>query len=129
VDLAVQAVTPMDKHGYFNFGPLNNFKKAVFEKAKIKVVEVIQDMPWCLGGYDECIHLSDVDYVIENTKDKMITIPPGGLGNGRTIAAHIAELIPKDGALPQIGIAAFPTRCFRFWRTAAPRTSGSTRRW
>ncbi len=34
VDIAVQIVTPMDKHGYFNFGPLCNFKKAVFHKAK-----------------------------------------------------------------------------------------------
>lgn len=75
VDIAVQTVTPMDKHGYFNFGPLCNFRKAVFERAKIIVVEVVEDMPWCYGGYGECIHISEVDYAIENKTDKIITIP------------------------------------------------------
>jgi len=114
VDIAVQTVTPMDRHGYFNFGPLCNFKKAVFDKAKIKVVEIIQDMPWCCGGYDECIHLSDVDYVIENTKDKMIAIPsPTATETDKKIAGLIADLIPKDGPCLQIGIGGLPDTVLR----------------
>ncbi|MBT8490281.1 MAG: hypothetical protein KJN62_04465, partial [Deltaproteobacteria bacterium] len=92
IDICVQGVTPMNKHGYFNFGPLNNYKKAVFEKSKIKVVEIIQDMPWCYGGYDDCIHLSDIDYVIENTTDNIITIPsPVADDTDKKIAGYIAE--------------------------------------
>ena len=114
VDVAVQTVTPMNRHGYFNFGPLCNFKKAVFDKAKVKVVEVIEDMPWCYGGYDECIHLSDVDYVIENTTDRMIAIPsPGASETDKVIAQYIADLIPKDGPCLQIGIGGLPDTVLR----------------
>jgi len=27
IDMCVQTVTPMNKHGYFNFGPLNNYTR------------------------------------------------------------------------------------------------------
>ena len=125
VDLAVQTVTPMDKHGYFNFGPLNNFKKAVFEKAKIRVVEVIEDMPWCYGGYDECIHISQVDRVIENKTDKIITIPSAPASDtDRAIAGHIAELIPKDGPCLQIGIGGLPDTVLRLLADSGARDIG-----
>ena len=114
VDIAVQTVTPMDKHGYFNFGPLCNFKKAVFQKAKTVIVEVIEDMPWCCGGYDECIHISDVDYIIENKTDGLIAIPaPQATETDRKIAGYIAEMIPKDGPTLQIGIGGLPDTVLR----------------
>ncbi|HOK07118.1 MAG TPA: acetyl-CoA hydrolase/transferase C-terminal domain-containing protein [Syntrophales bacterium] len=114
VDMAVQTVTPMNKHGYFNFGPLCNFKKAVFSKAKIKVVEVMEDMPWCYGGYDECIHISEVDWVIENKTDKLVTIPsPVATDTEKKIAEYIADMIPKDGPCIQIGIGGLPDTVLR----------------
>ncbi len=114
VDMAVQTVTPMDKHGYFNFGPLCNFKKAVFSKAKTKVVEVVEDMPWCYGGFDECIHISEVDWVIENKTDKLITIPSAVATDvEKKIAGYIADMIPKDGPCIQIGIGGLPDTVLR----------------
>ena len=114
VDIAVQTVTPMDKHGYFNFGPLCNFKKAVFAKAKTIVVEVVEDMPWCYGGYDECIHVSKVDYIIENKTDKLITIPsPVATEVEKKIAGYIADMIPKDGPCIQVGIGGLPDTVLR----------------
>ncbi len=125
VDIAVQTVTPMDKHGYFNFGPLCNFKKAVFEKAKIVVVEVVEDMPWCYGGYDECIHISEVDYVIENKTDKLITItPPAATETEKKIAEHIADMIPKDGPCIQIGIGGLPDMVLRLLADSGVRDIG-----
>jgi acyl-CoA hydrolase len=124
-DIAVQTVTPMDRHGYFNFGPLCNFKKAVFEKAKIKVVEIVQDMPWCYGGYDDCIHLSEVDYVIENTTDKTITIPSApATETDKQIAGYIAEMIPKDGPCLQIGIGGLPDAVLRLLADSGARDIG-----
>jgi len=70
-DITVLSVTPMDSKGYFNFGTNTTFSKALMEKAKIKVLEVNESMPWAYGGYDECIHISDVDYIIENSEDKI----------------------------------------------------------
>jgi len=114
IDICVQAVTPMDKHGYFNFGPLNNYKKAVFEKSKIKVVEIVEDMPWCYGGYDDCIHISDIDYVIENKTDKIITIPtPTADETDIKIAGYIADMIPKEGPTIQVGIGGLPDTVLR----------------
>jgi len=115
----------MDKHGYFNFGPLCNFKKAVFEKAKIVVVEVVEDMPWCYGGYDECIHISNVDYVIENKTDKLITItPPAATETEQKIAEYIAEMIPKDGPCIQIGIGGLPDTVLRLLADSGVRDIG-----
>ena len=125
MDIAVQTVTPMDKHGYFNFGPLCNFKKAVFEQAKIIVVEVVEDMPWCYGGYDECIHISEVDYVIENKTDKLITIPsPQPTDVEKKIAEYIAEMIPKDGPTIQIGIGGLPDTVLRLLADSGARDIG-----
>ena len=125
VDIAVQTVTPMDKHGYFNFGPLCNFKKAVFQKAKMVVVEVVEDMPWCCGGYDECIHISDVDYVIENKTDKLITIPsPVATEVEQKIAGYIADMIPKDGPTIQIGIGGLPDTVLRLLANSGARDIG-----
>jgi len=114
VDMAIITTTPMDKHGYFNFGLMNAFNRAILEKAKIKVVEVNESYPWCYGGYDECIHLSDVDYVIENKKDQIVAIPtPPSTDTDRKIAAIIADMIPKDGPCLQIGIGGLPDTILR----------------
>ena len=114
VDIAVQIVTPMDKHGYFNFGPLCISKRPCSARRRPVVVEVVEDMPWCYGGYDECIHLSDVDYVIENKTDKLITIPsPPANDTDKKIAGYIADMIPKDGPCLQIGIGGLPSMVLR----------------
>jgi acyl-CoA hydrolase len=114
VDMAVITTTPMDKHGYFNFGLQNTFTRATLEKAKIKVVEVNESMPWIYGGYDECIHISEVDYVLENKDDKIIAIPPPpATDTDRKIAEIIADMIPKDGPCLQIGIGGLPDTILR----------------
>ena len=44
-DVAMFQVTPMDKHGYFNFGLSASHVKAVCEMAKVVIVEVNENMP------------------------------------------------------------------------------------
>ena len=51
-DVAMFQVTPMDSHGYFNFGLSASHVRAVCEKAKVVIVEVNENMPRCLGGFD-----------------------------------------------------------------------------
>ena len=55
LDIAVFQVTPMDEHGYFNFGPSASHLGAVCEKAKKIIVEVNTNMPRCLGGMPNAI--------------------------------------------------------------------------
>ena len=49
-DVAMFQVAPMDKHGFFNFGPNASHMMAVCEAADVIIVEVNENMPRCLGG-------------------------------------------------------------------------------
>lgn len=119
-DIAVLSVTPMDSKGYFNFGTNTTFSKALMEKAKIKVLEVNESMPWAYGGYDECIHISDVDYIIENSEDKITeTTAKIPTERDKKIAENVAGLIPKNGPTLQIGIGTLPERCLEIINNVA----------
>jgi len=109
-DIAVVTVSAMNKHGYFNFGPNVSYTREVLRKAKIKVLEVNESMPWVYGGYDESVHLSEVDYVYDNKYgDKIVEIQnPSPSEIDKVIAGYIAELIPLDGPTMQIGISGLP---------------------
>jgi len=109
VDIAVFTTTSMDSHGFFNFGTDISFSKAAMEKAKIRVVEVNESKPWVPGGYDECVHISEVDYIIENAEDKIVEYPtPEPTKVDEQIAENVAELVPLDGPTLQVGIGALP---------------------
>ena len=49
-DVAIFQVAPMDRHGYFNFGPNASHMAACCETAKTVIVEVNENMPVCYGG-------------------------------------------------------------------------------
>ena len=65
LDVAMIATTTMDEHGYFNFGPSCSFSRAICDKAKKIVLEVNPNIPRCLGGREESVHISEVDYIVE----------------------------------------------------------------
>jgi acyl-CoA hydrolase len=108
VDLAFISVTPMDQHGFFNFGGACSTQKAVCDTAGMVVVEVNASHPWVYGGYDEVLHISEVDYIVENHRDKIVELPvPEIAERDQKIAAHVVEEI-EDGATIQLGIGAMP---------------------
>ena len=55
----------MDAQGYFNFGMVNSITSAAITKAKKVVVEINESLPHCLGGNQESVHISRVDYIVE----------------------------------------------------------------
>ena len=65
LNIAVFVVAPMDSHGYFNLGPCASHLADAARKADKVFVEVNKNMPVCLGGYDNCLHISQVDGIIE----------------------------------------------------------------
>ncbi|MGE5389967.1 MAG: acetyl-CoA hydrolase/transferase family protein [Deltaproteobacteria bacterium] len=106
----VAQTTPMDKHGCFNFGLGNSHNRGVAINSKrLAIVEVNQNMPRCLGGNDEYIHISEVDYIVEGTNTPIFTVPPAADPTPEEIkiANYILEKIP-DGACVQLGIGAMP---------------------
>jgi acyl-CoA hydrolase len=113
VDIAFIEVTPMDKHGYFNFGGACSTEKAVCDAARTVVVEVNESQPWVYGGYDETIHISEVDYIVENDRHPIAELPvPPQTEIDERIAAHVVEEI-RDGATIQLGIGAMPNAICR----------------
>lgn len=109
VDVAMMQVAPMDKHGFFNFGLQNNFTKAILDKAKYVIVEVNENMPRVLGGNDECIHISEVDCIVESDHNPIPQLPGVKTTEiDEKIASMIVEKI-TDGSCIQLGIGGLPT--------------------
>lgn len=107
IDVAMLPVTPMDTHGYFNFGPQVSHTKAICDKAKVIILEVNPNIPRCLGGKEESIHISEVDYIVE-ANWKMPQVPSGTPTEiEEKIATYIMSEI-EDGSCIQLGIGGMP---------------------
>lgn len=109
VDVAMFQVSPMDSHGWFSFGPSASHSAAVCERSKIIIVEVNKNMPRCLGGTESCIHISDVDMVVEGGDPPMDQLPASGEPSevDMAVARLVVPEIP-DGACLQLGIGSMP---------------------
>ena len=108
-DVAMIQVGPMDKHGYFNFGPSASHLGAVCEKAKKIIVEVNKNMPRCLGGMENCIHISQVTGIVEgeNPPIGQMAAPGAATEVDLKVANLIVPQIP-NGACLQLGIGGMP---------------------
>ena len=101
-------VSPMDKHGYFSFGAGCPSAWAAIEKAQYVLLEVNTNMPRVLGGNQESIHISQVDYVVESSNMPLPTIPDVAPSETeQKIAEHIIERL-YDGNCIQLGIGGIP---------------------
>ena len=108
VDVAMISVTPMDKHGYFNLSLTNSATRAILDTAKTVILEVNKNLPTALGGREECIHISEVDYVVEGNNNKLTELPAAAPDEvDQTVARMIVEEI-VDGATIQLGIGGMP---------------------
>ena len=108
-DVAMIQVTPMDQHGYFNFGLSASHLTAICETAKTIIVEVNKNLPLCLGGFENGIHISQVDMVVEGENPPMTELGAGGPATevDQAVAKLIVEEIPNDACL-QLGIGGMP---------------------
>ncbi|NPV91923.1 MAG: butyryl-CoA:acetate CoA-transferase [Firmicutes bacterium] len=107
VDVAMIRVTPMNKHGYFNFHNGVASCAAQCEVAKKVILEVNPNLPWAMGGREECIHISDVDYIVE-AESPVEEVPPATPTDiEKKIAQYVVEEV-VDGACIQLGIGGMP---------------------
>lgn len=108
VNVVMVSVAPMDRHGYFNFSVNTGVAVPITRTADIVIVEVNENLPVIHGGYDECIHISDVDYIVEGEHEPLAvlkTFRPTEID--RKIAQNILPYI-VDGATLQLGIGSMP---------------------
>ena len=108
-DVAMFVVAPMDKHGYFNFGPNASHLMAICETAKHIIVGGNENMPRCLGGMEEGIHISQVDAIVEGENPAIGELGGGGPATDidKAVAKLIVDEIP-NGACLQLGIGGMP---------------------
>lgn len=107
-NVAVFQVCPMDKDGWFNFGPQPATISASIDAADLVVVEVNKNQPYCIG-VENAVHISRVDCIVEAPDDQQLgvnlAVPPTDVE--KKIAAHIMPHI-HDGCCLQLGIGAMP---------------------
>lgn len=107
VDVACIKTSPMDEHGYFNFGCAVSYHKAMTERAKTVIVETCESMPY-VSGEQEAVHISDVAHVIDGGAAPLPEIhnPPASEIDHKVGTLIAAEI--EDGACLQIGIGGMP---------------------
>ncbi len=108
-DVGFYQVCPMDKHGWFNLGPQNSETRVKIQIDKKVVVEVNKSMPVCLGGADEAVHISEIDYIVEAPDDQVpfAAAPAEPSDVDRQIANQVMPFI-QDGSVIQLGIGGMP---------------------
>jgi len=108
VNVAMLCVTPMDRHGYFNLSCSTGVAKSILDKADIVILEVNERLPKIYGGFDEVVHISEVDYVVEGEHGPLPEFPVEPATDiDRKIAQLILPYIPS-GATLQLGIGGMP---------------------
>lgn len=105
----VGQVAPMDKNGFFSFGPANLYSMEGCLQAGRIILEVNENMPRVPGGSEDSIHISLVDYVIEGSNTPLFELPPPPEPTKEdiAIAKYLMEEIP-DRACLQLGIGSLP---------------------
>ena len=108
VNVAMMAVQPMDEHGYFNLSCATGIAKGILDKADIVILEVNDKLPHIYGAFDEAIHISEVDYIVEGEHPDLPQIPIGeATEEDKAIASFILPHI-QDGSALQLGIGTMP---------------------
>ena len=108
VNVAMMAVTPMDRHGYFNLSCATGVAKAILDKADVVIVEINEHLPRICGGFDQVIHIDEVDYVVEGEHPELPQFP---ILEARPEEIAMADLIldhVRDGSSLQLGIGSLP---------------------
>jgi len=105
LDVFFGTATPPDENGYLSISLGLVIEKQMLEAADLVVLEINENRPWTHG--DTLVHLSDVDYLVENhvPLPQLPLVTPSE--EEETIGGYIADLI-ADGSTIQLGIGGIP---------------------
>lgn len=108
VNVAMMCVTPMDRHGYFNFSTSIGIARGILEDADVVILEVNENLPKIYGGREDSIHISEVDMVVEGEHPPLVSVPDEKATEEELeIARHIVPFI-GNGSVLQLGIGGTP---------------------
>lgn len=107
-DVAFISAAPMGKNGNFNIGISNSMSSAAISKSKKIIIEINKNIPRCLGGNQEFIHVSKVDHIIEGEHPALAeTSMKQASDEDKKIASYIINEI-SEGCCLQLGIGGLP---------------------
>ena len=107
-DVFMATVTPMDQHGWFNWGASASVSRVSARNARKVLVEVNTNMPRVLGGNSEAVHISEIDYIYESTNPPLPSLNPvTPTETEKCTAVHVIEHM-RDGSCIQLGQGGIP---------------------
>lgn len=111
LDIFWGTATPPNKDGYMSLSIGLVVQKDLLEAADLKILEINENLPFTFG--DTLVHISEVDYVIENHVPvvELASSPPTEIE--QQIGGYIADLI-DDGSTIQLGIGGIPNAITAF---------------
>ena len=105
IDVALIQLSPPDRNGYCSYGVSVDVVKAAAETGAVVIAEINPQMPRTHG--DSFIHVSAIDYLVENDSP-ILELPPEEPDEAsRQIARYIADMI-EPGTTLQLGIGRIP---------------------
>jgi acyl-CoA hydrolase len=104
-DIFFGTCTPPDSKGFVSLSLGITYEKDILEAADTVILEVNRFLPRTFG--DTHLHVSDVDWFVENDQEVPTLPSPDPDGTETTIGNYIAELV-DDGATIQLGIGGIP---------------------
>ena len=105
IDTFLVMVSPMDKAGFFSCGTNADYTIPTARNAKKLIVEVNPNMPRVFG--DCCLHISDVDTIVESDLPLIAILPRPTNDLDRKIGKFIVDMV-EDRATVQFGIGGVP---------------------
>lgn len=105
VNVFIGSATPPDARGYMSLSLSLVMEKQLIEAADLVILEINENLPWTLG--DTQIHISEVDYVVENHTTLPQVPPDVPSAAEEAIGGYIGEMI-EDGSTLQLGIGGIP---------------------
>lgn len=107
-NVAMISTTDMDRNGFFNFSVACSYARTICDKADTIILEINRNAPRCLGGAQESVHISEVDYIVEGDNQPLVTLPEvPATEEDRKIASLVAGEL-EDGCCLQLGIGGMP---------------------
>lgn len=108
LNVAMMSVPPMDKHGFFNMSVTTGVAAEILREADIVILEVNEHLPWIYGGFDETIHITDVDVIVEGEHAPFPSVPKGTPTDVDVAIAKNIFPYFRNGDTVQLGIGNMP---------------------
>lgn len=115
-DILLMMVEPPDKNGFCSLGQRLYYRRNAIKWAKTVIAEVtsaVGNPPTIRPAGDSYIHVSEIDYFVENRLPGIPRVPPPELSEREMAAvrkvAQYVSLLLKDGDCFELGMGGFTT--------------------